>query len=255
MTVLAVNAAYMVTLGQYWGLIAPVWLAAIAAIVASVLVGRGLWFARRLPVAIVVAAYLAMLLAWVWPPVRFVVPVLPLLVWLGFVGAGARKQVAAVFAVVLLVSAGVANWQLVTAIREKGGTWFGAWGVNDWHAMTQQIAWIDREAPRDAVIVAVHDPTYYLFTDRKALRPFNFDPLLLHYNLRQGSESAFGTVADFRQRLLAIRADYIVLTPNDGLAEVIGELAEASPQSLTAVNGSASSGYIIYHLDRGQLQD
>ena len=255
LTVVGVNAAYAMALGQFWGLTAPVWVAVVAGIVGSVLVGRGLWVARTSPVAVLVAAYLAMLLAWAWPPVRFLVPVLPLFVWLAFVSVGRRRRVVTVVAVALLASAGLANWQLVSAVREKGGTWFAAWGVNDWHAMRRQIDWIDRETPRDAVVVAIHDPTYYLFTGRKALRPFNFDPLLLYYNVWRRPGNPFGTADDFRQRLLAIEADYVVVTRNDGLEPVIGELMAASAQSLVPVHGSAASGYVTYRVDRSRLHD
>ena len=77
--------------------------------------------------------------------------------------------------------------------------------------------WIVRAAPQDAVIAGIHDPTYFLYTGRKSLRPFAFDFILMAYNVGQDATNARGTVDDFRQRLLAMKADYIILSPRDGL--------------------------------------
>lgn len=251
--VLGVNAAYAMTLGQFWGMTAPLWLAIAAGVVASGLVGWGLWLARSTPLALLVAAYLAMLLGWAWPPVRFLVPVLPLLMWLALLGAGRRRQVATLVAVAFLASGVLSTWQLVTAVREKGGTWFAAAGVNDWREMKRQIEWIDREAPRDAVIVAIHDPTYYLFTKRQALRPFHFDPLLLYYNVHGRPENPFGTAEDFRNRLLALDAAYVVTIPTDGVEQLVRELLAVSPGCLTPVSRNPTSGYVIYKVERSRL--
>jgi hypothetical protein len=253
LAVVGVNAAYIVALGQFWGLTAPVWLAVVVGVVGSALVAKGLWAARSSPVAMLTLASVAMLLAWVWPPVRFLVPLLPLVTGLAFVGGGGRKPLLAVVTIALLVSAGLGLWPLAGAVRQKGGTWFAADGVNDWHAMTEQIEWIDREAPPDAVVVAIHDPTYYLFTGRKALRPFYFDPFLLYYNVWGRPENPFGTTEDFRRRLLTVNAGYIVVTPTDGVARFVTELSAARPGSLQLVNGSPESGFAIYSVDRTRL--
>ncbi len=81
-------------------------------------------------------------------------------------------------AALLMLSGAINQWHLVAAVREKGGSWFQASGVKDWRRMTDQLDWIKANAASDAVVVAVHDPTYYLMTGRKSIRPFNFDPLL-----------------------------------------------------------------------------
>ena len=67
-------------------------LALLLAAVALTLVCCGLWRTRREPVAISMMAYCAIHAAWVWPPLRFAVPVVPLFLWLGFVGAAKPRR-------------------------------------------------------------------------------------------------------------------------------------------------------------------
>lgn len=253
LSVLMVNVGYAGAVGQYWGLVAPVAVAIAGGLTGSVLVLLGAWHQKRSAVVAVVAASMAMLLLWAWPPVRFIVPLLPMLLWLAWCGTGQRPRLAGALAAVLLASSVAGNWQLASAVREKGGTWFAAWGVNDWHAISEQLAWVDRETPREAIIVAVHDPTYFLFTGRKALRPFNFDPLLLYYNVGNAGAHPFGTTDDFRRRLLAVEADYVIATPDDGVQRVVDELPSLAPGALSPVFEGRSAGFAIYRVDRGRL--
>jgi hypothetical protein len=138
--------------------------------------------------------------------------------------------------------------------RDTGRTWYGDTGY-DWPAMARQYEWINRETPRDVVLTGIHDPTYYLFTGRKALRPFTFDPMLLFYNVRGKPDNPFGTAENFRRRLNALGADYVIVTPGDGLERLIRELLMAAPGSLTPVNGTPPSGHVIYRVDRTRLAD
>ena len=41
-------------------------------------------------------AYCAIHAAWVWPPLRFAVPVIPLLLWLAFIGAAKQRLLAVI---------------------------------------------------------------------------------------------------------------------------------------------------------------
>lgn len=253
MTVFGLNAVYLASMGQYWGLAGASPAAIAVGLVGSGLIVKGLWTVRTTPIAIVVVLYLGMLLLFVWPPFRYVVPIMPLLVWLALQGAGRWTMVVSALAVVMLLTGGLALVRTTVAVQEKGGTWFTAAGVDEWHDMRAQYDWISRETSRDAVIAGVHDPTYYLFTGRKALRPFSFNPILISYNVRRSRENPFGTVSDFRKRLVAMKADYVVLTPRDGVQRLTGELLEAVPGSLIPVFGNDPSGHLIYRVDRTLL--
>jgi hypothetical protein len=71
---------------EIWGVRVPAAPALLAGAAGLMLVCSGLWRARREPAAIVMIAYCAIHAAWVWPPLRFAVPVIPLLLWWALVG-------------------------------------------------------------------------------------------------------------------------------------------------------------------------
>ncbi len=111
-----------------------------------------------------------------------------------------------------------------------------------------------RHAPPDAVLATIHDPTYYLFTGRQAMRPFTFDQLGMHYALRVTPANPFGSVDDLRRRLLVMQADYVVVTRADQLQPLAEALAATDPGSLTARMGDPASGYVVYEVRRDRLR-
>jgi hypothetical protein len=253
LAVVGANTVYLMQLGQFWGLDPRTRTALLVAVLCSGLIVRGLWLTRDTPVALSVIAYSVMLLSWAWPPDRFVVPLLPLVIWLACMGAGRLVPLLAVPALFLLATSGLEVRRLANEVREKGGTWFASGSVTDWREMEKEINWINRETPHDAVLIGIHDPTYYLFTGRQAVRPFSYDPLLLYYNVRGRSDSPLGTSDDFRKRLLDINADYVIATPRDGLEQVVTELLKQAPGSFIPVARTSPSGHTIYRIDRAHL--
>jgi hypothetical protein len=180
---------------------------------------------------------------------------MPIIVWLAIKGAGRQLLFVAALALLLFVTGSWALANTTLAVHRQGGTWFNARGVDDWKEMRAQYDWIASETRRDSVIAGVHDPTYYLFTGRKALRPFSFKPILLSYNVRGSAENPFGTAADLRHRLLAMKADYLVLTPRDGVERLANELLALVPGSLSPVFGTDPSGHLIYRVNRAVLSN
>ena len=56
----------------------------------------GVLAARRSAVTWVAVGYVAMMLVWLWPPTRFVVPLIPIFLWLATRATGARLSAALV---------------------------------------------------------------------------------------------------------------------------------------------------------------
>ncbi|MGH8247052.1 MAG: hypothetical protein ACREUU_11560, partial [Gammaproteobacteria bacterium] len=253
--VLLVNTLHLAALGQFWGVSSGSWLGQLLALVCSALVLHGLWISRASPVVLMVLATFAIVLVYVWPPVRYIVPILPLVVWLGYVGGRRFRPALAIIAVVFLAFAGIDWLRTANNVRQKGSMSFSAeaW-VFDWHALTKQLDWVKRETPPDAVLTTILDPTYYLFTGRQAMRPFEFHQLLLYYNLRGQRDNPFGTSDFFRRRVVANKVDYVIVTPRDQLEPVINDLLKTAPGSFQPVSGSPQSGYVIYQVDRTRLQ-
>ena len=229
------------------------------AIAAAAILSRGLWHARREPATIVTVAYCGMHLLWVWPPLRFAAPLAPLLLRFGALGLGRSRRLLVAAALVLLGLSGIQLGAHAMQALEKGTSWPGT-GAEDWNQTARLLSWVSRETPSDTVITGNLDPAYYLFTNRKAVRAFAADPLLLYYNLRNRPENPLGTVDEFRSRLTATKADYLILTTGGGFSEIVhldrlvSELSQKCPGSLAPVATDVVPAHVIYRIDRRRLE-
>jgi hypothetical protein len=144
------------------------------------------------------ALYTGLVLLWVSPPMRFLLPFLP--VWLYFVAqgmihAGPRGQVA--FACVILGMLGCATaGSIVKTMRGRTHECVGTF--YEWKPLVSVLERLSRDEPKDAVFSGNLDPLYYLFTGRKSIRAFEADPYLLHYAQRG---EPLGSRAEFMERL------------------------------------------------------
>lgn len=244
---------------EIWGVHVPAAAAVLAGAAALMLVGSGLWRARREPVATVLLAYCAIHAAWVWPPLRFTVPVIPLLLWFGFIGAAKQRLLGCVVATVLFAAGGLQLWMTVVQAREKGVVSPMA-GAENWNDTSRLLNWISLETPQDATLTGNLDPMYYLFTGRKAVRAFTTDPYSLYYDLGHRTSSPLGTVDGFRTRLIAMKSDYVIITaasrPGEAkhLNQLVYELSQKCSGSLSLVAGSVDSGYAVYKTDLPHLE-
>jgi hypothetical protein len=230
------------------------------AITSLAVVALGLWRMRREPVPWLVLAYCAIHLVWVWPPLRFVVPVAPLLLWFAYVGTGRPRRVGCLVALALLGTGGFRLAQIATQAYDKGINSPMA-RADNWNELAHLLEWTARETPSGAVLTGNLDPTYYLITGRKAVRAFSANPLLLHYNVNGQSGNPLGTLNEFRRRLLTLKADYLILTPTSRfedsfhLHQLVSELKASAEESLIPVAGSETSGYLVYRIDRSALEE
>jgi hypothetical protein len=223
---------------------------------ALMLVGRGLWRARRQPAAMVMVAYCALHAAWVWTPLRFLVPLTPLLLWFAFVGAAKRQRLGFAVALVLFTADAFQLWTTVAQAREKGIISLVS-GAENWSDTARALDWVLHETPSDAMLTGNLDPMYYLFTGRKAVRAFVSDPYLLFYDMN-GSENPLGTADGLRNRLVAVKADYLLITSRreetPHLRRLVSELVQGCPGGLTVVLGTVGSNHVIYRIDRQRLE-
>ena len=192
-------------------------------------------------------------MAWAFPPVRFLVPILPFLVWFLFVGAGPLRPAVGVLAAVFVATSSVATWQLAQATERRGGTWFDAGGVDDWRGISDLYRWVDANTPREAVLIATHDPTGYLLTGRTAVRPDSMDPLMLYYNVKGRPVDTDAVDVAYRERVLRISADYVVITPRDSI-DTLERLSARFPGSFRLVEGNVKAKHAIYQVDRTKLR-
>jgi hypothetical protein len=260
--VVATNAMYAIAAPlMLWGIDVRLWLMVPAALLV-VCVCRGIWLTRTYPATWFVMAYAGMIMMWVWPPIRFFVPLLPLFLWLAFVAIRRLPVIpVAVVVTALFATSSAALLHSVTNARTQGVLWPQAESGEDWRRLSAMFEWIRRETPSEAVLTGNLDPTYFLYAGRKSVRAFTADPYALFYSDGDGAPKPLGSVSDFRHRLLAAGVDYCVMSPALGFAEsphfhqLIEELSRDVPGSLTIATGDVASGYVVYRIDRVKLAD
>jgi hypothetical protein len=244
-----------------WSLGATPWLAVPAVLLVPCML-RGMWLTRMHPITWCVIAYAGLIMLWVWPPVRFLVPMLPLFLW--HVSVAIRRvpvvPVALVVTAVIAASS-AALFHTVSHARTRGVMSWRAEYAEDWHRLSALFDWIRRETPPDAVLTGNLDPTYFLYTGRKAVRAFNAEPYSLFYSANRIASEPLGSVSEFRRRLLAVGADYCVWSPAQGFGEtphfrrLLDEISREVPGSLTIATGDTATGYVVYRIDRAKLAD
>jgi hypothetical protein len=262
LAVVAINAMrWILAPLALWGIDVPLW-QAIPVVFLAAFVCRGMWRTRTHPVTWCVTAYMAIVMVWVWPPVRFIAPMLPLLLW--HVSVALRRLPVAPVAVVvtaLIATSSAALFHAVAHAHTKGVMWLRAESAEDWHRYSTLFEWIRRETPADAVLTGNLDPTYFLYTGRKAVRAFVADPYLLFYSAKRMSPGPLGSVSHFRRHLLATGADYCVWSPAPDFGEtphfrrLLDQLSRDVPGSLTIATGDMAAGYVVYRIDRARLAD
>lgn len=217
---------------------------------------------RPAALEIFVVLYGAAVLSWAWPPVRFVAPVLPVLLLYGYRGgraagtlfrlrAPATRAALACAALALLVQGGWSLRRTALAIAQSGSVQMPGLPQDDWRETVRMLDWIARNAPPDAVLVGNLDPVFYLYTGRKSVRAFVPNPYLLHYAAIEAA-SPLGSPAELLDTIRWYRANYLVCAPNASfregpyLARLTTALLGKHPDWFRLVYQSADSRYRIY---------
>jgi hypothetical protein len=174
------------------------------------LIGTWCLFVRRQLVPdLFVGLYCAMLLCWAWPPLRFLAPILPLLLWMGWRVLNrirTREFLAACVAIVAVLGL----W--ADFRRTPAG---GVELVDNWSEMGKMFQFIQANTSHDSVLMANLDPVMYLNTGRKAVRGFVSNGYGLLYALKPVGI----TPDELSNSILRSRVSYVVITPDHGFAE------------------------------------
>lgn len=221
------------------------------------------WLRRWTVVDIFLGIYVAMMLAWAWPPDRFVVVVYPLILclgwrmWRGIMEQFPRKAAVArvVGGVALTAVLAQSAWSLADSGRATMRVGVVLGQEDAWRDTSQQLDWIRDNTPADSVILANLDPVFYLYTGRKAVRGFQADPYRLFYMPESGGQP-LGTAADLRRTIQKERITYIIRAPNNTFAEapyldrLIMELVRSEPDAIRLVAQGSGARFQIYQVEQ-----
>ena len=206
-----------------------------------------------------------MMLAWAWPPERFVVVVYPLILCMGWRvlraasdrfprGAFAAGAMGMAIATAMLAQS-LWNLKEATRITQRIGVLPVMGPQDSWGDTSRQLNWIRSQTPADSIVLANLDPVFYLYTGHKAVRGFQADPYRLFYMRERGSHP-LGTLAALRASIRKERVTYIVRAPNKIFAEapyldeLILELVRSEPDAIKLVAQGADPRFQIYEIER-----
>lgn len=206
--------------GVLVGLPPSVWIALAVLILGAVFLRK---LARPGAIELTVAAYLAVICCWTWPPPRFLAVLLPLILW--FLWSAAQAMAASRPARIAAVAAAglISCAALAVDLRSLAGTLrLGHFPINgiatdDWREMDKAFAWLRDNAPADAVVLANLDPAVYLYTGRKASRSVVASAYKLLYAPDSPEPDA---VAALDEVLAASHATYLLVTPDLWFSEI-----------------------------------
>jgi hypothetical protein len=215
--------------------------------------------------------YLVIIIFWVWPPERFLLPMVPFLLMFAYkefshVCGRVFKQgdVQTRISLVLVAILGVMMIKgLLPATRETMITQAVSVSFpnkqDDWKPIRELMDWVRKSTPKDSVLLGNLDPVYYLYTGRKAVRGFSADPYLLFYSGKP--ETALGGGPDLIRRIVAYRISYIVRTPSRFFMEgpifngILDGLLSDYPEAFHVVKVSSDRTSKIIEVDQGKLHE
>jgi hypothetical protein len=236
--------------------------------VLSVVFGLVLWLAmfpqlrrgRVLPFFLI--AYSVPILICPWPPGRFLVPVLPLLIPYMLLGLSAllprlmparRCAVLATVALAVAVSGNLTLLYRHSALSDRTGySYSGMPGEMDsWSSYEGVFDWLRTHARPDDVVASGLDSMVYLYTGLRAFRPFTPCAASLFYG---ADLPPIGTIEDVTRTLQTHGARYLVQSPMPGFSEegpffaLLKQLRARHPGWLAPVYQSKDQRFVIFEL-------
>lgn len=215
--------------------------------------------------------YFTIITLWAWPLHRFILPMIPLLLLFAYkeLSRISRRLSTSVavqdyIPVLLVVLLGIPMiYGLVirsgdTLKRQSVSSFLPAmYEQYDWKNMKELLDWIRLNTPKDSILLGNLDPTYYLYTGRKAVRGFSADPYLTYYSRKP--EAAPLAVPCLMQRIVTNRVDYIIRTPSSYFRDamifdgVLAQLISGYPETLHLVKESSVPSYKVYKVHQGKI--
>ncbi len=232
----------------------------------------GFWLSIRAQITAVdlwFAVHVGMLLLWVWPPGRYLIPLLP--IFLCYVGLSASnlvnrcpqvlkpRLVMICVTLCFLVLAFSTTYQSAAFAWEKSSVAITSGrDPEDWQAIKTLCTWIRQNTKPDAIITTNLDPLVYLLTGRKSIRAFKGDPYILIYSSDE-NRKPLGDAMEFRNHLMRHRVRYLMVTPMSFYSEaphfisLLSRFTRHYPGVMKPVFMTKDSSSQIWEIDQEKL--
>ena len=193
-----------------------------------------------------IAAYFLLVLVWPWHPMRFLVPLLPFLVGYFFQGLSdsiGRWKIKKSYLLAVGLSFLVAtNLILLYQYKQEVEKFHYPYPFlpdkpASWVSYKNIFHWLQTHSQPDDVIASMEDPMIFLYTDRRAIRPFKITPGIIGYG---DDLSSYGSPEDLLKTMKAYKVRYLVQFPifafdRDRINGVISEIQKRDSGSLKRV--------------------
>lgn len=215
-----------------------------------------------------------LLLVWPFHPVRYLAPLVPLLLLFLFRGMAAAEHCletrggdyalkplvaklpwVTILPLLLLQGVWVSSYLLIRDPETTRGG-FGRRMEYSWSGFEESFAWVRKNTPAGARLATAYDPMYFLYTGRQAIRPALHRPATYFYPYGRAKPDV-GSVAEIKGGLDALGIDYLIIDPMQGYAEgraaiqLMEEIVKAYGVHAQAVFTSTDGQHRIYALRRG----
>jgi hypothetical protein len=205
--------------------------------------------------------YLSVIILWPWPPSRFIIPILPFLLAYLF------KDISKLFQnylsiinkkLLIILSLSVLmgiNLSSIYQIGKINRTMHYPYPTTlnypvSWLSYSSIFHWVNNHTQPDDVIASGLDTMVYLYTGRRAFRPFAMNPISLFY-LKDSRPMATATLIRI---LKDYQPKYLIQTPMPGfseekpLSEMINEIFIKYPGLLKTVYVGEDKRFLIYEI-------
>ena len=124
-------------------------------------------------------------------------------------------------------------WSYVHIDRGKHLPLWGGFRTSyTWTGFSESFSWVKQNTRTDDILATAYDPMYYLYTGRKAVRPWIHRPQTYFYPYGNASPD-LGSVEEIKNHLEELGARFLIVNPMEGYSErvAVAELFDNLVQS------------------------
>ncbi len=206
--------------------------------------------------------YLCVILVWPWPPQRFIVPILPFLLSFLFRELGQmsqkyrillnRKLLVTISLIVLLGGNLSSVYQAGKTSRAMGYPYPAPLKEPiSWSSYEAIFHWIKNNTQPDDILAAGLDSMVYLYTGRRAIRPFAMNPLALFYfqdTPPWTMDNLLNILRDYQPKYL-IQTPMPIFSEEKPFSKLLSEFITKYPERLTPLYVGKDNRFIIYRFE------
>jgi hypothetical protein len=201
---------------------------------------------------------IAMVSGWLFSPVRYQVPFYAIaLILLTKLGRRAGPTLVPILALCAMINVADLFKLREITVQQRSPTW-ALRSPDSWTGTLEAMTWLRDHTPSDAVVAANCDPAVFLYTGRKAIRPFNVERYRLLFDSSPGA-LPLGSSERLRNHLRANRISYILVTPMRYFMEApffraqLASLRKSNPAAFHVEKRFDDPEFYILSVDRSQL--